>query len=112
MKKLFSFMMALVLVLSLSVTAFADEGPGSITITNATVGKQYSVFKIFDATVKDGHTTYSIKPGDPFFADLFGADGTAENDYFVYHESTDVITAKNDLTDEAIKKELIKERIL
>ena len=109
MKKLFSFMMALVLVLSLSVTAFADEGPGSITITNATVGKQYSVFKIFDATVKDGHTTYSIKPGDPFFADLFGADGTAENDYFVYHESTGVITAKDDLTDETIKKELIKE---
>lgn len=108
MKRLFSFMMALVLVLSLSVTVFAAEDTGSITITNATVNKEYSVFKIFSATVKDGHTTYSIEPGDPFFADLFGEDGTAENDYFVYHESTDVITAKNDLTDEDIKKELIK----
>ena len=109
MKRLFSFMMVLVLVLSLGVTVFAAENTGSITITNATVGKQYSVFKIFDATVEGDHTTYSIEPGDPFFADLFGADGTTENDYFVYHESTDVITAKNDLTDEAIKKELIKE---
>ena len=108
MKRLFSFMMALVLVLSLSVTVFAAEDTGSITITNATVDKEYSVFKIFSATVKDGHTTYSIEPDDPFFADLFGEDGTDENDYFVYHESTDVITAKNDLTDEDIKKELIK----
>ena len=95
MKRLFSFMMAVVLVLSLSVTAFAAENTGSITITNATVDKQYSVFKIFSATVKDGHTTYSIKTSDPFFADLFGADGTVENDYFVYHESTGVVTRKD-----------------
>lgn len=95
MKRLFSFMMAVVLVLSLSVTAFAAEGPGSITITNATVGREYSVFKIFSATVKDGHTTYSIKSDDPFFADLFGADGKTDNPYFVYHESTGVITRKD-----------------
>jgi len=107
MKRLFSFMMALVLVLSLSVTAFAAEDTGSITITNATVGKEYSVFKIFSATVKDGHTTYSIEPGDPFFADLFGADGTAENDYFVYHESTGVITRKDGTNTEEGNKALI-----
>jgi len=100
-------MMALVLVLSLSVTAFAAEDTGSITITNATVGKEYSVFKIFSATVKDGHTTYSIEPGDPFFADLFGADGTAENDYFVYHESTGVITRKDGTNTEEGNKALI-----
>ena len=107
MKRLFSFMMAVVLVLSLSVTAFAAEGPGSITITNATVGKQYSVFKIFDATVKDGHTTYSIKPGDLFFADLFGTDGKTDNAYFVYHESTGGITRKDGTNTEEGNKALI-----
>ena len=107
MKRLFSFMMALVLVLSLSVTVFAAESTGSITITNATVDKEYSVFKIFSATVKDGHTTYSIEPGDPFFADLFGADGTTDNPYFVYHKSTGVITRKDGTNNEDGNKALI-----
>ena len=31
-------MMALVLILSLGVTAFAEEDKGSITISNATIG--------------------------------------------------------------------------
>ena len=107
MKRLFSFMMALVLVLSLSVTAFAAEDTGSITITNATVGKEYSVFKIFDATVKDGHTTYSINPGDLFYADLFGTDGKTDNAYFVYHESTGVITRKDGTNNEEGNEALI-----
>jgi hypothetical protein len=107
MKKLFSFMMALVLVLSLSVTVFAAEDTGSITITNATVDKEYSVFKIFSATVKDRHTTYSIEPGDPFFADLFGADGTTDNPYFVYHKSTGVITRKDGTNNKEGNKALI-----
>ena len=52
-------MLALVLVLSLSVTAFAADGTGSITITNATVGDTYRLYKIFDATYSksaDGKT--------------------------------------------------------
>ena len=50
MKKILSLMMAFVLVLSMSVTAFAADGQGSITITNATIGESYSVYKLFDAT--------------------------------------------------------------
>ena len=49
MKKILSLMLAFVLVLSMSVTAFAADGQGSITITNATIGQSYSVYKLFDA---------------------------------------------------------------
>ena len=96
MKKFLSILLVLTLVLSLGVTAFADETVtenGSITITNATIGNTYKIFKIFDASYsKDnaGNTTgvsYSIeKPTDKtdantriIFETLFGADGTAPN---------------------------------
>ena len=53
-----SVLLALSLVLSLGITAFADEGTdsstnatkGSITITNATQGETYAVYKVFNAT--------------------------------------------------------------
>lgn len=102
MKRFFSFMMSLVLVFSLGVTAFAAENTGTITITNATVDKEYSVFKIFGATFNGTSTTYTIKPGDPFFEDLFGADGNVKNDYFEYHASTGVITRKDGKNDEQL----------
>ena len=50
MKKFLSILLALTLVLSLGITAFAAEDTGSITITNATIGNSYSLYKIFDAT--------------------------------------------------------------
>jgi len=82
MKKILSLMLAFVLVLSMSVTAFAADGQGSITITNATIGQSYSVYKLFDATYNadaEGNTnavSYSIDDSNQFFAVLFGADGT------------------------------------
>ena len=97
MKRLFSFMMAVVLVLSLGVTAFAAENTGSITITNATKGDTYALYKIFDASYavdKEGKpivdakgnpvVAYSIKTDNQFFTYMFGADGKTENDYFIY----------------------------
>lgn len=89
MKRLFSFMMAVVLVLSLSVTAFAAEDTGSITITNATKGEEYRLYHIFDATysVKDGEAhsvLYTINKNNTFFEYMFGADGTKTNPYFSY----------------------------
>lgn len=100
MKRLFSFMMALVLVLSLSVGAFAaPKTDGSITITNATIGEEYQVYKIFDATYNSNSVTYTINSTNQFFDDLFGADGTIDNDYFTYHESTGVVTKKDGVND-------------
>ena len=90
MKRLFSFMMALVLVLSLSVTVFAAEDTGSITITNATVDQTYAPYKIFDASISGGEDSgfiYSIEKTNQFFTVLFPdvkEDGTAENIYFTY----------------------------
>lgn len=50
-KKLFAMVLAVVMMMAMSVTAFADPlgtGDGSITITNATVGDTYTIYKIFD----------------------------------------------------------------
>ena len=84
MKRLFSFMMALVLVLSLGVTAFATEETGSITITNATIGQTYAPYKIFDASITGGENggfTYSITKDNQFFDDLFGDPNDANNKF-------------------------------
>jgi len=93
MKRIITFMMALALICALSVTAFAEGGigAGSITITNATVGETYSVYKIFDATYEGDAVTYTITDANPFFVKLFG-DGTGTNEYFVYHAATGVVT--------------------
>ena len=100
MKRLFSFMMALVLVLSLGVTAFATENTGSITITNATIGDAYSLYQIFDATYSTDASgnadavSYSITAGNQFFEYMFGADGKTENTYFSYDAETGAVTRK------------------
>jgi hypothetical protein len=92
--------MALVLVLSLSVTALADENTGSITITNATIDETYSLYHIFDATYstdENGNAdavSYSITTDNQFFAYLFGADGKTENTYFSYDAETGAVTRK------------------
>lgn len=110
MKRIITFMMALALVLSLGITAFAEggAGAGSITITNATAGETYKVYKIFDATYNtSGDVTYTITDDNQFFTKLFGTGAldTAdhETDYFVYHASTGVVTRKTDSTGTPIK---------
>ena len=98
MKKFLSILMVLTLVLSLGVTAFAAENTGSITITNATVGNSYSLYKIFDATYStdaDGNAeavSYSITAENQFFSYMFGTDGKTENTYFVYDAVTGDVT--------------------
>ena len=115
MKKLFSFVMALVLALSLAVTAFADEETGSITITNATKNHSYSLYKIFDASYavdEDGETlvdengdpviAYSITTDNQFFSYMFGSDGKQDNAYFEYDSVTKSVTRKKDTRKEDI----------
>ena len=115
MKKLLSIMLVLTIVLSLSVTAIAAE-TGSITITNATIGQTYNLYKFFDATYaadengnptldSDGNpiVSYTIDPEhNQFFDDMFGSDGKTENSYFNYDANTDAITKKGTASDKDV----------
>lgn len=77
-KKLASLLLALVMLLALGTTAFATGNDGSITVTNATVDKNYSVYKVFDLTYDANDTTkvaytYTAKTGtDDFLIALQG----------------------------------------
>ena len=101
MKKFISILMVLAMVLALSVPAFAAEDDGSISITNATIGETYAVYKIFDVRLgKDSNgvpnaVSYHITSDSQFFEALFGADGTAENAYFEYNENTGSVIKKD-----------------
>lgn len=48
-KKVFAFMLAAIMVLAMTCTAFAAEGTGNITISNPTKDCTYDAYKIFDA---------------------------------------------------------------
>ncbi len=56
MKKFFALLIAMVMVLGMSTAVFAQtvgtaaDGKGSITISNASKGETYAVYKLFDAT--------------------------------------------------------------
>lgn len=125
MKKLFAFVLALAMVLSLGVTAFADEAVaenGSITITNATIDHTYKIYKIFDATYSEdnAHNTtgisYSIeKPTNEtpanansriIFETLFGEDGTKANSYFKYNAETGEVTGIGTISKESLSEYL------
>ena len=112
MKRVFSILMVLAIVLSMSATAFAAENTGSITITNATIDETYAVYKIFDASVKlaaDGTAeavAYSIETDSPYFETLFGADGTADNTFFTYNPNTGSVAKKDGVNDSELIKYL------
>lgn len=63
MKKLLAFALVLVMLSALSVSVFAEtispaesQGSATITITNAAIGVDYAVYKLFDATVTTTQT--------------------------------------------------------
>ena len=69
MKRALALMLAVVLVMSLGITAFAATSTeGKITISNATYGETYKLYKIFDANYETGEgatgVAYSITDAD------------------------------------------------
>ena len=94
MKKFISIILIMVLALSLSVTAFAAGETGSITINNATVGTEYTIFKIFDAanSARGNGISYSINTDadEDLFKALFGENGEELNPYLTYVPTTNV----------------------
>lgn len=76
-KKALALLMVLVMSLSLlTVMAFAAGGTGKIIIENATAGKEYKLYKVFDASyiggtaegTKPAGATYTIKSTDPWYS--------------------------------------------
>ena len=88
MKKIFALLIAMVMVLGMSTAVFAqsvaknpaDADAATITISNASRGETYKVYKIFDATVT-GTTDGSIAYQGTIPATL--------TDYFEYVNGTD-----------------------
>lgn len=123
MKRIISFMMALALMLTMSVSAYAaEEKTGSITVTNATIGESYTLYKIFDASpaldeenkpiMSNGQVviSYTMGTNNQFFEDMFGSVDNPVNDYFTYTpiagENKGNIARKEGVTKEAIQKYL------
>ena len=87
MKQIFALLIAMVMVLGMSTAVFAQtvgtaaDGKGSITISNASKGETYAVYKLFDATVKADGTSIAYTGTIPstltdYFEYVNGTDGT------------------------------------
>ena len=101
MKKFLSFVMVLALICSLGVTVFAATDDGSVTITNATIGQTYKLYKLFDASYSGSAISYSLKKDSQFYSALFNDDGTpvAGNTFFTYNPSTKEVIKADGVND-------------
>lgn len=93
-KRICSIVVVTILLLVMSIPAFA-AGTGSITVTNATTGKLYSAYKVFDLTYSGDNVTYTYtKTGasDPLYTALTASGSpftlTATTNADVYNVST------------------------
>lgn len=76
-KKLVALLLAVVMTIAMSATAFAafePQGSGSITVTNATVEQSYAGYKIFDVTYsgsgEDLLQSYVITNDNQFYGEV------------------------------------------
>lgn len=105
-KRFTCVLLALVMILSLGVTAFADEeatstaGSGSITIDNPIANVTYKAYKIFDVVYSGSAYSYTIS-GDSEWFDVIatkGDDGAVTSKITgltfekVYNENTYIVT--------------------
>ena len=108
MKKIFSVLLSIVLVLSMSTVAFAAD-TGTITITNAVKDAQYDIYKMLDfapSTSKGDKGIYTIAEN---WENFFNTE-TAK-DYFVVKkiagQTTVVLKDKVTSVDQTLAKEAI-----
>ena len=77
MKKIFAMLIAMVMVLGMSMSVFANTydqnyHDGTITISNATIGSTYTLYKVFNATVgENGEVAYSTLDGKQLAANAY-----------------------------------------
>ena len=103
MKKLLSFLMATLLLVGVCTAAVAENN-GTLTIQNATIGRTYTVYKVFDATYSGTNISYTYtKTAD---TDAFYTALTEGNSPFVLSatvvENVYNVTIKAEATAETI----------
>jgi len=100
MKKLVSLVLALAMIMMVGAAFAATTSNGSISVTNAEIGADYALYKLFDATVAaDGTTAYMTSKdvsSDTFF-----------NTYFTIGNGG-YITPKAAFTSEVLKSDTFK----
>lgn len=120
MKRFFTLMMALVLLVSVGMTAFATESAGSITITNATIGDTYKLYKIFDASYDEDAVSYTLSQTvknslgeevpNKIYEYMFGDNAQKPNPYFSYDSQNGTVT-RLEGTDKGLIVEYLTEMI-
>lgn len=79
-RKIVAFLAAAIMVMAMAIPSFAEEGTGTIKVTNATVGESYSIYKLFDATVSaSGDIAYTVPAGKTLTEDNAWFQVTAGN---------------------------------
>ena len=58
-KKIVGILLAMIMVLAMSTTVFADAETGTITVDNPIAGQTYTAYKIFDVTYNTDKSAYS-----------------------------------------------------
>ena len=99
-KRLTTLLLTIAMMLVMTVSTFAqtvdvESGDGSITITNAAQGKDYSIYKLFDATVSDDGISYKVPEGKTIADD---------NAWFTVDSAGNVLAKEGaDITTDAFK---------
>ena len=76
-KKFVALLLAVIMVMAFGTSVFAADNDGTITVSNATKGETYAVYKVFDLTYSGDNVSYSFTADgadDAFLAALKGAD--------------------------------------
>ncbi len=109
LKKFFALLLALTMVMSISVTTFADDealleaqAGNSITITNAKVGETYNLYKLFDLSLdaSKGAYTYTLPENSAWETFVTGTGAT----WLAYDATSRIVTAKSTLTDSTVSE--------
>lgn len=107
MKKIISMILAMMLVFSMTVTAFAEETKGSITINGIGSGTEYRIYKLLDLesyNKENGANLYSYKVTAEWSAFFESADAKA----YVDKNADGYITWIADANDDTIKANFAK----
>lgn len=94
-KKFMALALAVVMVLGMSVTAFAETPTGTLTISGTTAGKDIDMYQMFSATVSGTNVAYTLN-------DDFEAFFTSNNKYGCQDSNNSALTGQA-LSDAAYK---------